>query len=453
MLATKHTEYGQCQSVRKKADGLKTRNHLRCSAIQDYGQISYQLIGLLLILAIGFAMLPPTYNVRAAASPPVFEEIQVGTGGPTSVTTSANLTAANNHLYLASISTSPLRTVISVSGLGLTWTLVKAQCGGKAKTQTEVWKAIGAPAGDGAVTATISDNAVITIAVARYSGVDVADPIGNVVAANTNGVDGTCLTGTASDNWSIDLTTSDDNSLAFGAVGIKEASHSPGAGYTERTEVHYSALNQYAGLAIEDKVVGSSSTVAVNGTMSSAVDWAAIAVEIKGEAAGPTATPTATATATATPTATPTFTPTPYANLTMDNITFANTTLNGSLQTIDDNSLNNWQVESAYPAGTSWHVNISSTDLSDGAHTLVISNLEARLLDTNITIISGTDKPSSQMTSYTSLSTTAQTLLGYSGSDGKGNYQYSPDFRLNIPADTYAGSYTATVTTTFIVGP
>jgi len=95
------------------------------------------------------------YLHDAAASQSVtLEEVQTGSSASsTSVATTANLTGVKNQLYLAAVSTKPDEAVTSVSGLGLTWTLVDAQCGARAQTRTEVWRALGTPSGNGAVTA------------------------------------------------------------------------------------------------------------------------------------------------------------------------------------------------------------------------------------------------------------------------------------------------------------
>jgi hypothetical protein len=132
-------------------------------------------------------------------------------------------------------------------------------------------------------------------------------------------------------------------------------------------------------------------------------------------------------------------------------ITFPGTTIDGTDQIIDDNSANDWQVTSDNPAGTDWHVNISSTDFSTGTYTIAVSDFEIRLLDANIT--PGSDKPASQITTYTPLSTSNQQLLAYSGSNGNSTFDFIPDFRLNILAETYIGSYSATVTVTYVTGP
>jgi hypothetical protein len=152
---------------------------------------------------------------------------------------------------------------------------------------------------------------------------------------------------------------------------------------------------------------------------------------------------------TPTPTATPTATP--YGSLTLDPITFPGTALNGSQQLVGDTSTNDWTVTSTYPAGTSWSVTVSSTDLTAGSYTINVSNFEIRLLDSNITPAG--DKPASSITSFTPLSGTAQTLMAYSGSNGDSTFTFSPDFQLYVPASTYISLYSGTVTVTFVAGP
>jgi len=215
------------------------------------------------------------------------EEVQTGgTSGSTSVTTGATLTGVVDHLYLASITYKPHKTVVSVSGLGMAWTQVRSQCGGRSQTGMSVWMAQGTPSGNGFVTATLSSapsNAAI--AVVRYSGVN---GIGNVESANTNGVDGGCNGGTDSNAYSFQLATTTDNPMVYGAVGIRNRSHDPGAGYSEQVEFAQGSGGNTAGIAVEDQSFGTLSTVTMNGSFSSNVDWAVIAVEIQEGTPNPT---------------------------------------------------------------------------------------------------------------------------------------------------------------------
>jgi hypothetical protein len=206
---------------------------------------------------------------------------QTVTGGSTSSTTvtSASLAAGTSgSLYLAAISSKPSVAVTSVSGLGLTWTLVRAQCSGRNQTRIEVWVAQGAGSA-GSVTATLASapgNTVIIVS--RFSG---ASGVGNVVSANTVGVSGACSGGVDSGTYSVNLTTAVDNALAYGAAGMRNRTHTPGSGYTERADLIQGSGGDTAGAASEDRVVPTAGTIAVDGTFSSATDWAMVGLEIR----------------------------------------------------------------------------------------------------------------------------------------------------------------------------
>ncbi|MFQ5857927.1 MAG: hypothetical protein ACE5LU_20165 [Anaerolineae bacterium] len=211
------------------------------------------------------------------------EETQSGgSASASSVTTSTSLTAVSDDLYLAAIATKPEVGVQTLSGLGLTWTSVQVQCAGRGQTGVEVWMAQGAPTSNdtvSAILASIPSNAVI--AVSRYSGVDTANPIGNVVSGNTNGTAGACSGGSDSDTYLFDLTATVDGAVVYGAAAMRQRRHTPGAGYTERAEVTQGSGGGTAGVAVQDETVASAATVAVDGAFDKSVDWAVVAVEIK----------------------------------------------------------------------------------------------------------------------------------------------------------------------------
>jgi len=221
--------------------------------------------------------------VQAGSGNIVLEEVKAG-GSSSSMTvaTSGVLAGAANNLYLAAIATkSGSLSVTSVNGLGLTWTLVRSQCAGRSQTRMEVWKAIGTPAGSGVVTATLSAapaNAVIEVA--RYSGVNVPTPVGNVVSANTSGVGAACSGGADGAAYSVSLTAAAD-SVVFGAVAMRNRTHTPGNGYTERAELMQGSSGDAAGAAVLDRKVSTSGAVTVSGMFSATVDWAVVVVEIR----------------------------------------------------------------------------------------------------------------------------------------------------------------------------
>jgi hypothetical protein len=211
-----------------------------------------------------------------------FEEVRSGGSVSTaSVSTDAALAAGTGHLYLAAVSSKSNSSVSAVSGLGLSWTQIDIQCSGRAATMMSLWMAQGAPAAAGAVTATfpatVSSAAIV---VARYSGVDPLDPIGAVVSRNANGVDGLCTGGTDTATYSTTLNAGESSSVAFGAVALRNRTHTPGAGYTERAERASGSGGDTAGIAIQDRSITAVGPLAVAGTLSSATDYAVVAVEI-----------------------------------------------------------------------------------------------------------------------------------------------------------------------------
>jgi len=217
--------------------------------------------------------------------PLAYEETKIGGASSLAmVTTFGSLAAANGNLYLAAISMRPKVSVSSVDGLGLNWTLVRAKCGGRNTTAIEVWMAQGTPAASGAVTATFAGTpSSAVIAVSRYSGAATTNPIGNLLAGNTNGVNasGACSGGVDINSYSFNLTTTTNGAIVYGAAAIKGQTHTPGAGYAERTELQQANGVNISGVAIEDKNLAFASTAAVNGSLNGASDWAIVALEIK----------------------------------------------------------------------------------------------------------------------------------------------------------------------------
>ena len=196
----------------------------------------------------------------------------------TTVTTSASLAAMNGELYLAAISMDAKVAVAAVSGLGLNWTLVKSQCSGKNKTAIEVWMAQGVPSSSGTVTATfVSKPSNAVIAVSRYANVDVVVPIGNMVSGNTVGWNGVCSGGVDSKAYSFNLNTTLNGSIVYGAAAMRDRSHTPAAGYTERADIK----NSKAAVAVEEKTVPAVAAISIDGTFSGSVDWAVIGLEIR----------------------------------------------------------------------------------------------------------------------------------------------------------------------------
>jgi hypothetical protein len=198
------------------------------------------------------------------------------------VATSANVTAAAGHLYLAAVSTKSHVNVASVSGLGLVWTRLVNQCGGRNQTGISVWKAQGTPSASGRVTATLSstpESAVI--AVARYSRVPATGAIGNVTSANSVRALGPCSGGTDATSYSLSLATGKARSLVYSAVALRSRTHTPGAGFAERVEFRSGTSGSAAGVAVMDKLAPVPATTSISGSFNTTHDWAAGAVEIR----------------------------------------------------------------------------------------------------------------------------------------------------------------------------
>ena len=212
-----------------------------------------------------------------------FEEIvSGGSSGSNTVSTAGGIAAVNGDVYLAAITYKKNVTVSGVSGLGLTWQLVDEQCAGRSQTGVSVWIGQGAPTGNGNVTATLGDtpdNAFISVA--RYSGVDLANPLGNTLGGNTNGLGGNCDGGTDNASYSFAMNTVGSGSTVFSAVAIRNKNHEPGTGFTERIEGSAGSGGSTAGLAVQDQSITVAENVNVSGQISRDVDWAVVAVELR----------------------------------------------------------------------------------------------------------------------------------------------------------------------------
>ncbi len=77
-----------------------------------------------------------------------------------------------------------------------------------------------------------------------------------------------------------------------------------------------------------------------------------------------------------------------------------------------------------------------------------------KIADANIASINGSAiKPTSSVTSLTTITGTAMKIVAAAAATGMGNYNIPPEFSLMIPAETYADTYTATVTVAINSGP
>ena len=104
----------------------------------------------------------------------------------------------------------------------LSWTRLATQCAARNATGVEVWAAQGSPSASGAVTASLAGtptNSVISVS--RYSGVAALNPVGNLVAGNTLGVNGACSGGVDSAAYSFNLTTTVPGALDWAVITLE----------------------------------------------------------------------------------------------------------------------------------------------------------------------------------------------------------------------------------------
>ncbi len=245
--------------------------------------------------------MPPT-TTTLGGSGVSFVQAQTGvSSGTSTVATAGAVGTAAGHLLLAAVATRPHAPVTGISGLGLTWEPVASHCAGRNQTGIDLWAAQATAAAAGSVSATLTGavtNAVIVVT--SYAGASLAQPLGAPVTANSNGVAGACAGGIDATTYAFNLTTSAAGSVVHAAVAMRNRTHTPGLAYTERAEVSTGTAGAIASAAAQDRTVVAAANVLVDGTLSGAVDWAAVAVEVR--ALGTLATTTTTTTSTTTTT-------------------------------------------------------------------------------------------------------------------------------------------------------
>ena len=100
--------------------------------------------------------------------------------------------------------------------------------------------------------------------------------------------------------------------------------------------------------------------------------------------------------------------------------------------------------------------NVAATEYDNGAGTTIdVSSFEIRLLDSSIEVVSGppNPKPSSSQTTFASLSATDLKIVSAAGAEAPIAWDLTPDFRLTVAPEAYAGNYSATVTISIVVSP
>ncbi len=135
-------------------------------------------------------------------------------------------------------------------------------------------------------------------------------------------------------------------------------------------------------------------------------------------------------------------------------IDFGAIALTGIDQTVDTAPAPPWWATDARGTGSGWNITISSTDFSEtGGGLITVDNFKMQLLGASIVTVSGNAPPTSQVTSYQPLGGAAAKLLSAGAGTGMGTYDFTPDARLIVPAETVPGDYQAFMTVSINSGP
>lgn len=136
-------------------------------------------------------------------------------------------------------------------------------------------------------------------------------------------------------------------------------------------------------------------------------------------------------------------------------ITFAAFTLDGVAHPNVAGTTSAWSAVDATGSGAGWHMTVVATVPTNGASkTIPLSGLEMTLLDTAIAVVDGNTKPiSSDFATATALTASAQNLASAALGEGMGSYTLQPTFTLDVPANTYAGTYNTTITVQMVTAP
>ena len=136
-------------------------------------------------------------------------------------------------------------------------------------------------------------------------------------------------------------------------------------------------------------------------------------------------------------------------------ILFPVTALTGATQVVDATTpASPWMVFNAFAPGTGWHIQIAAADFLAGTRVIPASHISLQIQTASLVGQAGASgNPTSLITTFAPLSNTPQAILNASGSDGIGLYTFTPEFRLTVPAEAYAGDYIATLTITILAGP
>jgi hypothetical protein len=130
-------------------------------------------------------------------------------------------------------------------------------------------------------------------------------------------------------------------------------------------------------------------------------------------------------------------------------VSLSNVSLDGTDQNTTG-SLGTFRVVDPRGTGTGWYLTMASTDFeenTDPSKTIPSDSGGFAITNANLTTVSG----NGGVTAGTgNLAPAALTVMDSPGPFGRGVNEVDPDVELQVPAETYIGTYSATVTATLI---
>ena len=135
--------------------------------------------------------------------------------------------------------------------------------------------------------------------------------------------------------------------------------------------------------------------------------------------------------------------------------------LGGGAEKYSDVAEQSYIVEDARGTGSGWNLVFSISQFKtsgSGSRTIPQGNYEIKLLSSKITKTWGQDideakGPISLLYDYTGINDNETKTVTSESDYGMGKYDIKVSYRLKIPATTYVGTYTATITAALNSGP
>ncbi|MEM7331899.1 MAG: WxL domain-containing protein [Chloroflexota bacterium] len=139
----------------------------------------------------------------------------------------------------------------------------------------------------------------------------------------------------------------------------------------------------------------------------------------------------------------------------VDNPAFPGITLNGSAQTTSDSI--DIDVQDLRGSGAGWHLEVTSTTFTNGTNDLPTTAMSITGVTTSCDGTTCTDPTNGNSYSITvpagATAPTAVEFFDAATNTGMGDFTITPTFELAVPATTYAGTYTSTITLTIANTP